>query len=105
MTVFSSNLKVSPSLKWQYFLGADGGLNEFPAHHFDSKSGCKIGDPVRRRNLYLSSVYPEQRFVVMVIDHGSALSPNQLNIAKAVGKLSTQYLLNPLSNYYLMPKA
>ena len=83
--VFSNNLKIAPSIKWQYFLGADGGLNEFPAHKFDSHSGHKIGDPVRRRDLYFSSVHPKPQFVVMVIDHGSALSPNQLNIAKAIG--------------------
>ena len=66
-------------------MGADGGLNEFPAHAFDSQSGHTMGDPVRRRDLYFSSVYPEPRYVVMVIDHGSALSRNQLNIAKAIG--------------------
>lgn len=91
--IFSNNLKIAPSVKWQYFLGADGGLNEFPAHKFDSHSGHKMGDPVRRRNLYFSSVYPKPRFVVMVIDHGSAVSPNQLNIAKAIGK----YVVSTLS--------
>lgn len=45
-----------------------------------------MGDPVRRRDLYFSAVYPKPRFVVMVLDHGSALSPNQLNLAKAIGK-------------------
>ena len=86
---------MSPSIKWQYFLSADGGLSEYPAHRVDSKSGCnKASDPFRRRNLYLSSVYPEPKFVVMVIDHGSALSPNQLSIAKAIGK----YIVSSLSD-------
>jgi len=91
--IFSNNLKIAPSVKWQYFMGADGGLNEFPAHAFDSQSGHTMGDPVRRRDLYFSSVYPEPRYVVMVIDHGSALSRNQLNIAKAIGK----YIVSTLS--------
>lgn len=93
--VFANNLKMSPSIKWQYFLSADGGLSEYPAHRIDNKSGCnKAGDRFRRRNLYLSSVYPEPKFVVMVIDHGSALSPNQLSIAKAIGK----YIISSLSD-------
>ncbi len=89
-------MKATSSIKWQYFLSADGGLSEYPAHRIDSKStGCnKAGDLLRRRNLYLSSVYPEPKFVVMVIDHGSALSPNQLSIAKAIGK----YIVTSLSD-------
>lgn len=86
---------MSPSIKWQYFLSAEGGLSEYPAHRVDSKSGCNKGsDPFRRRNLYLSSVYPDPKFVVMVIDHGSALSPNQLSIAKSIGK----YIVSSLSD-------
>lgn len=86
---------MSPSIKWQYFLSADGGLSEYPAHRMDSSSGCnKAIDAFRRRDLYLSSVYPDPKFVVMVIDHGSALSPNQLSIAKAIGK----YIVSSLSD-------
>ena len=89
---------MSPSIKWQYFLGADGSLSEYPAHRYDSKSGCSsgkiMGESARRRELYFSSVYPEPKYVVMVIDHGSALSPNQLSIAKAVGK----YVISSLTD-------
>lgn len=62
IAVFANNLKLSPSVKWQYFLGADGGLSEYPAH----KSGCGMtgGGVVaaaaatgnHRRDLYLSAV-------------------------------------------------
>lgn len=96
--VFANNLKISPSIKWQYFLGADGSLSEYPAHRYDSKSGCSAGkilvESARRRELYFSSVYPEPKYVVMVIDHGSALSPNQLSIAKAIGK----YVISSLTD-------
>ena len=90
--IFATNLKMAPSIKWQYYLGVDGGLSEYPAHRFDSKNGQICTQPLspasdRRRDLFLSSVYPQPKSVVMVIDHGSALSPNQLNIAKAIGKI------------------
>ncbi|EFX73378.1 hypothetical protein DAPPUDRAFT_109876 [Daphnia pulex] len=68
--VFANNLKATSSIKWQYFLGADGGLSEYPAHRIDSKStGCnKAGELLRRRNLYLSSVYPEPINLLSCLD-------------------------------------
>lgn len=93
--VFSNNFKMSHSIKWQYFLNVNGGLSEYPAHRFDSRSGCgKTTDTFRRRDMYFSTIHPKPKNVVMVIDHGSALSPHQLSIAKAVGK----YIISSLSD-------
>lgn len=86
---------MSHSIKWQYFVNVNGGLSEYPAHRSDSRAGCgKTSDTFRRRDLYFSAVHPEPKNVVMVIDHGSALSPHQLSIAKAVGK----YIISSLSD-------
>lgn len=99
---------MAPSVKWQYFLGVDGGLSEYPAHRQDSKAGCVgrsgstgAGFPVpaaalqrRRSDLYLAALHPEPQKVVVVVDHGSALSPNQLQLAKAVAK----YIVGGLSD-------
>lgn len=105
--MFTSNAKMAPSIKWQYFLGADGGLSEYPSHRYDSNTGCNNGggsfvpvgvqsyvQSLRRRNdLYLAAVHPEPQQVVVVVDHGSALSPNQLNLAKSIAK----YIISGLS--------
>lgn len=48
----------------------------------------------RRKDLYLSTVLPQSKHVVLVIDRGSALTAQQLTIAKAVAK----YILSSLSH-------
>ena len=103
--VFTNNSLLAPSIKWQYFIGAEGSLAEYPSHKFDSNKGACLSstaDTARRRELFLSAVYPQSKSVVLVVDHGSALSANQLNIAKAISNLPCQigffYFLLEFSN-------
>ena len=44
-------VQAAPAIKWQYFLGADGGLGEYPAHRADAAAagGLVDADVERRR--------------------------------------------------------
>lgn len=45
------------------------------------------------RNVYVSTVQPQSKHLVIVMDHGNSLSPNQLRIAKGIAK----HILSSLS--------
>ncbi len=98
-------MQAAPAIKWQYFLGADGGLGEYPAHRADAAAagGLVDADVERRRDLFVQAVYPRPKQVVLVVDHGSALSPNQLRIAKAIGEAPTGDFDSFLSTLILLP--
>ncbi|XP_071440186.1 VWFA and cache domain-containing protein 1 isoform X2 [Hetaerina americana] len=83
--VFSSNLKSHPTIKWQYFISTSDISSEYPAHHFDSGPSCQYED-TRHRDVFLATVQPYSKTVVIIVDHGNSLSKNQLFTAKAVGK-------------------
>ena len=38
------------------------------------------------REIYVSSIYPQRKNVVIMIDHGNSLSVNQMRTAKAIAK-------------------
>ncbi|XP_065584406.1 VWFA and cache domain-containing protein 1-like [Artemia franciscana] len=86
--VYASNLRMTPGLKWQYFIGSDGAHCEYPSF------GCRNSETDYRADIYVSTVYPQRKVVVILVDHGSAMSYNQLMIAKALGK----YFVNSLSD-------
>ncbi|RWS12904.1 VWFA and cache domain-containing protein 1-like protein [Dinothrombium tinctorium] len=118
---FALNLVNNPTIKWQYFISTWGIFTEYPAYHNDAHCSFQpenhyvfktsvpkktanydeneIGSSnedvsLRHRDMYLSTVLSTTKHVVLVIDHGSALSSHQLNIAKAVAK----QILNSLSH-------
>ncbi|XP_064477328.1 VWFA and cache domain-containing protein 1-like [Ornithodoros turicata] len=93
--VFRTNLQMHPSIKWQYFISSFGVHTEFPAYTTVRKWSCRHIDDLRHRDMYLATVRPYTKHVVIVIDHGNSLSPNQLMLAKAVGK----YVLSVLSHH------
>ncbi|XP_046405658.1 VWFA and cache domain-containing protein 1 isoform X2 [Ischnura elegans] len=95
--VFSSNLKSHPTIKWQYFISTSDISSEYPAHHFDSGPSCQYED-TRHRDVFLATVLPYRKVVVIIVDHGHSLSKNQLFTAKAVGK----HLISLLSSYDLV---
>ncbi|KAL1469116.1 hypothetical protein MTO96_004842 [Rhipicephalus appendiculatus] len=82
--VFRKNLESHPSIKWQYFVSTAGIHTEYPAYSTVRKWSCRHVDDLRHRDIYLATVQPHTKHVVIVIDHGNSLSPKQLVTAKAV---------------------
>lgn len=93
--VFHRNLERHPAIKWQYFVSTYGVHTEYPAYTTVRMWSCRHVDDLRHRDVYLATVRPYTKHVVIVIDHGNSLSPNQLMMAKAVGK----YILSTLSHH------
>lgn len=93
--VFRKNLESQPSIKWQYFVSAAGIHTEYPAYSTVRKWSCRHVDDLRHRDIYLATVQPYTKHVVIVIDHGNSLSSKQLVTAKAVAK----YVLSTLSHH------
>lgn len=90
--VFRQNLEEYSTIKWQYFISTDGIHSEYPAYISDTI--CKQTDNSRHKNIYLGTVQPFTKYIVIVIDHGNSLSPLQLKTAKAIGK----HILSSLSH-------
>ncbi|KAI0241312.1 VWFA and cache domain-containing protein 1 [Lamellibrachia satsuma] len=86
--VFQHNTQYMSGLKWQYFISTTGIHNEFPAHRFSGVpySECANKHDTRHREIYVSSVYPQRKNIVIVIDRGNSLSQNQMHTAKAIAK-------------------
>lgn len=77
-TVLADNLKSNPGIKWQYFSSEEGIFTIFPAHKFR----CKGGYEHRSRPVYVSTVRPQSKHIVVVVDHGASATDTQLQIAK-----------------------
>ncbi|XP_074642229.1 VWFA and cache domain-containing protein 1-like [Tubulanus polymorphus] len=85
--VFQHNVQYFPNLKWQYFISVDGVHNEYPAHKFDTApTDCRNVHDLRHQDVFVSTIQPHRKHVVIVMDHGNSLSHNQLAIAKAIAK-------------------
>ena len=84
--VWRSNIQYFPSLKWQYFISVDGVHSEYPGNAFQWFDNCHDANNLRHRNVYVSTVQPQPKHIVIVMDHGNSLSPNQLRTAKAIAK-------------------
>ncbi|XP_023574065.1 VWFA and cache domain-containing protein 1 isoform X2 [Octodon degus] len=77
-SVLADNLKSNPGIKWQYFSSEEGIFTVFPAHKFR----CKGSYEHRSRPIYVSTVRPQSKHIVVVLDHGASLTDTQLQIAK-----------------------
>ncbi|XP_064624547.1 VWFA and cache domain-containing protein 1-like isoform X2 [Lineus longissimus] len=85
--VFLHNVQYFPNLKWQYFISIDGIHNEYPAHNFQmAPMDCRSVHNIRHRDVFVSTIQPQRKHVVIMMDHGNSLSPNQLNTAKAIAR-------------------
>ncbi|KAK0046626.1 VWFA and cache domain-containing protein 1 isoform X1 [Biomphalaria pfeifferi] len=92
--VWRSNAQYFPSLKWQYFISMEGLHNEYPAntfsnlcdHSFPGPKDCHNIHDVRHRDVFLRTIQPQRKYVVIMMDHGNSLSPTQLLTAKAITK-------------------
>ncbi|ELT96782.1 hypothetical protein CAPTEDRAFT_225126 [Capitella teleta] len=92
--VFQHNVVYKSGTKWQYFISTGGIHNEFPAQNFDHipYAHCRELQDSRHsighydRAVYIKTVNPQPKHVVIVMEHGISLSQNQLTIAKAVSK-------------------
>ncbi|XP_054157249.1 VWFA and cache domain-containing protein 1-like [Oppia nitens] len=114
---YRANLDIWPNIKWQYFISIWGLHTEFPAYlplpnschtndvfndinDFNSFANKLVYNDVynedtlqRHRDIYMATVLPQSKNILLVIDRGSALTAHQLAIAKAIAK----YILNSLS--------
>ncbi|XP_010603533.1 VWFA and cache domain-containing protein 1 [Fukomys damarensis] len=77
-SVLADNLKSNPGIKWQYFSSEEGIFTVFPAHKFR----CKGSYEHRSRPIYVSTVRPQSKHIVVMLDHGAAVTDTQLQIAK-----------------------
>lgn len=91
--VWRNNVQYFPSLKWQYFISIEGVHNEYPANTFEWAKDCLNVHDVRHRDVFISTIRPQRKHLVIVMDHGISLSLSQLLTAKAVAK----HLLESLS--------
>ncbi|XP_064604512.1 VWFA and cache domain-containing protein 1-like [Liolophura sinensis] len=85
--VWRGNMQYFPSLKWQYFISVDGVHNEYPStnyHHVDTD--CQNIHDLQHSEVFLSTVQPWPKHLVIIMDHGNSLSANQLVLAKAIAK-------------------
>lgn len=77
-SVLADNLKSNPGIKWQYFSSEEGIFTVFPAHKFR----CKGSYEHRSRPVYVSTVRPQSKHIVVIVDHGASVTDTQLQIAK-----------------------
>ncbi|NXY37914.1 CAHD1 protein, partial [Pomatorhinus ruficollis] len=77
-TFLADNLKSNPGIKWQYFSSEEGIFTVFPAHKFR----CKGSYEHRSRPVYVSTVRPQSKHIVVIVDHGASVTETQLQIAK-----------------------
>ncbi|CAL1540838.1 unnamed protein product [Lymnaea stagnalis] len=92
--VWRSNAQYFPSLKWQYFISMEGLHNEYPANSFSNACDNTFSGPkdchnihdTRHRDVFLRTIQPQRKYVVIMMDHGNSMSPTQLLTAKAITK-------------------
>lgn len=83
--VWKSNMNFFPTLKWQYFISTEGVHNEYPGSAFQWTNCPSIHD-VRHRDVYVSTMQPQSKHIVIMMDHGNSMSPTQLLMAKSIAK-------------------
>ncbi|KAH3694838.1 hypothetical protein DPMN_082279 [Dreissena polymorpha] len=81
--VWKSNVKFIPSLKWQYYMSTDGIHNEYPGSNFHW-TNCPSMHNVRHRDVYVSTMQPQSKHIVILMDHGNSLSPTQMAMARSI---------------------
>lgn len=106
---FKFNLDTHPSIKWQYFFSILGVYSEYPAFHIEDQcSFLFTHDPQvsneddhegkaerinvdevleRHWNIYPSTILPDDKFIVIILDHGSSINRHQFNISKEIAKV------------------
>ncbi|XP_055956054.1 VWFA and cache domain-containing protein 1 [Patella vulgata] len=84
--VWRSNVQYFSTLKWQYFISVEGIHSEYPANGFRWSQDCHNVHDTRHRDVFLSTIQPQRKYVVIVMDHGNSMSPTQLHTAKAIAK-------------------
>lgn len=91
---FKRQLLSNPTLKWQYFSSEAGIHAIFPATQYlaTHKYADQCSVDVRSKNLYASTVQPSPTNVVIIIDHGSSISPVSLVIAQKAAKTALRAL-------------
>ncbi|KAG9469617.1 hypothetical protein GDO78_020064 [Eleutherodactylus coqui] len=90
-SVLADNLKSNPGIKWQYFSSEEGIFTVFPAHKFR----CKGNYEHRSRPIYVSTVRPQSKHIVVIMDHGASITETQLQIAKD----AAQIILNSIDEH------
>lgn len=103
-TVFSANLKSHPTIKSQFFVSSadlkgrsfSRVLNQSAPRVQDTRhrynislripEGCQFIYNICCRDVFFDTVEAHSKKVLILIDHGSSLSKNQLNLAKKISK-------------------
>lgn len=85
--LFSTNIELIPAVNLQYF------ISHLSKEHFThvyspdyKESRCHIIDDSQFQRVYLNTFSQEPKHIVLIVDHGSALSHKQLAAAIAVSK-------------------
>ncbi|CAD5113890.1 DgyrCDS3050 [Dimorphilus gyrociliatus] len=91
-SVFRQNSLHFPNgtIRWQYFIGANGVQNEYPSFNPESRAICR-SDEQRHIREYMSSTITSKNIVVIVIDSGS-MTEKQFELGKSAVKYFIQVL-------------
>ncbi|KAL4236844.1 VWFA and cache domain-containing protein 1 [Mactra antiquata] len=83
--VWKTNMNFFPTLKWQYFISTEGIHNEYPGSAFQW-SNCPSVHDIRHRDVYVSTMQPQSKRIVIMMDHGNSLSATQMHMARSIAK-------------------
>ena len=94
-SVLVNNLVVTPNIKWQYLISLAGEELEYPGCRQGARSGqeCHSSSGGRHRHVFMSTLHPHVKRVVVLLDRGSLVSYDQLEQGKRV----VNYVLETLS--------
>ncbi|XP_033636500.1 VWFA and cache domain-containing protein 1-like [Asterias rubens] len=90
--VFKRHQMANPTLKWQYFNSEDGVHIIFPATSYTGTHAharrCNKDMDMRNEPIYSSTVRPQAKHIVILIDRGSSVSEASLQIAKDAAEVA-----------------
>ena len=85
---------------WNFFNFAKPLMNFLQSNSIKCDPWCCVD-----REIYVSSIYPQRKNIVIMIDHGNSLSVNQMRTAKAIAKfvllsLGEEDRVRTVSNFF-----
>lgn len=84
--VFKNNVKMDPSLRWQYFGSSSGLIRLYPAREWDTNFAGFYNDyDPRVRNWYIAAT-SGPKDVLIIIDCSLSMTGKKFDIAKSVAK-------------------
>lgn len=83
-SVFVQNARSVPSLKLQYLMAGTGFSGS--SDHLLQDMPCNTFDETRLRSIFLATISPDTKRVIIMIDYGRSMSITQLELAKVLAR-------------------